>query len=190
MLLTTKDNIKSALNMTENTDDVFLTSLAYSVSAAIEKYLMRELEIKSRTEHFDVDNGQEIFFVKAFPISSILIYNDANREFTSALSAVDYSVLGDQGRIVVDQYELTSGRDALKVVYTGGLALNQAALQLNFPDLEMAARLQAVLWFKSKDRINVSSELTQGGGSVQYKKLGLDESVKLILDGYRNTSYV
>lgn len=188
MLITTKENIKKLLGI--NADDIIIQSMALAASAAIEKYLDRKLEKLARTEYFDVDAGQCVFFVSAYPIVSIQVYNDADRAFATALSQTDYTYLGDSGRVVVDKYSLDSGYNALKVVYTGGLATSQAELEQNHPDLEMAARIQAALWFKSKDKLNVSSELIQNGGSVQYKKLNLDEGVKLMLTPYRNTRYV
>lgn len=190
MLITTRDNIKDLIGVTSSDDNIIIASIALAVSAAIESYLMRKIELVERTEYYDVNDGQTMFFVNAYPITTIAIYNDYARTFSTAISSDNYSILGNSGRIVVDKQSLTSGYNALKVVYTGGLAASQSALQSSYPDIEMAARIQGGLWYNARKRLGLSSESIQGGGQTTYKKLTLDPTVKESLETYRNKEYV
>lgn len=190
MLITTRDNIKSMIGMTATDDDVIIASIALAVSAKIEKHLNRSIEAIQRTEYFDVDDGQKVFFVSAYPISAIAIYNDYAREFLAAISSENYTIAGNSGRIVIDKQSLDSGYSALRIVYTGGLASSQSTLQSNYPDLEMAARIQGAIWYNSRKRLGLNSESIQGGGQTNYKALSLDPTVKETIEQYRCLSYV
>jgi hypothetical protein len=192
MQITTLANVKETLSIqTSNTgDDVRINSFVIAVSSAIEKHLMRFIEIMERTQYFDVDRSSKEFYLKAYPITAISVSNDYGRDFTTEISAENYTIRGGNGRLVIDRQTLTEGFDVLRVVYTGGLASNQAALQLACPDLEMAARIQCALWYKMKDSINLTSQAVQGVGQTNYKPLKLDAAVVEMLDQYRNKSYV
>lgn len=189
MLITTRDNIKNLIGITSSTDDVLISSIALSVSNKIEKHLLRLIEQKERTVYFDVADGQTTFFVEAYPISAIAIYNDYSREFSTAISSDNYTILGNAGRVVIDKQSLDSGYNALKVVYTGGLALSQSILEQNYPDLEMAARIQGAIWYNARKRLGLSSESIQGGSQTNYKPLSLDPSVVESISHYRNYQY-
>lgn len=192
MQITTLANVKQLLSIeTSNTgDDVRIQSFVLAVSAAIENHLMRFIESVERTQYFDVDRSSKEFYLKAYPISAIAVYNDNAREYLSAIDSDNYSIRSGNGRLVIDKQSLTEGADALKVIYTGGLASSQSALQTAYPDLEMAARMQCAIWYKMKDRLNLSSETIQGVGQTNYKSLKLDPAVVEMLDQYRNKSYV
>lgn len=192
MLITTLANVKQLLSIeTSNTgDDVRIQSFVLAVSATIEKHLMRSLHIEERIQYFDVDRSSKEFYLKAYPITAIAVYNDYGREYATAIDSDNYSIRSGSGRLVIDKQSLTEGFDALKIVYTGGLALTQQELQSAYPDLEMAARMQCGIWYKMKDRLNLSSETVQGVGQTNYKSLKLDPAVVEMLDDYRNKSYV
>jgi len=190
MLITTRDNIKSLIGLSSSDDDIILASIALAVSAVIERYLIRSIELVERTEYFDVSDGQTMFFVDAYPITQIAVYNDYGRDFSTAISSDNYTILGTNGRVVIDKQSLTSGYSALKIVYTGGLAASQTNLQSSYPDLEMAARIQGGIWYNARKRLGLSSESIQGGGQTSYKKLVLDPTVKESLEMYRNKEYV
>lgn len=192
MLITTLANVKQLLSIEpSNTgDDVRINSFVLAVSAAVEKHLMRFIETVERTQYFDVERSSKEFYLEAYPISAIAVYNDYARGFTSAISADNYSIRGGNGRLVIDKQTLEEGYDALKVVYTGGLASSQSALQSAYPDIEMAARIQCALWYKSKDIINLTSQTVQGVGQTNYKSMKLDAAVVEMLEPYVNKSYV
>lgn len=192
MQITTLANVKELLSIpTSNTgEDVRINSFVLAVSAVVEKHLMRSLHIEERTQYFDVERSNKVFYLNAYPISAIAVYNDYGRDFLSAIDAENYTIRSGENRLVIDKQSLIEGYDALKVVYTGGLALTQSELQTAYPDLEMAARMQCAIWYKMKERLNLLSESIQGVGQTNYKPLKLDPAVIEALDQYRNKTYV
>lgn len=188
MLITTKDNIKALLGITSTSDDAILVQIANVASSQIENYLGRSVESTSRTEYFDVERGQHLFQLRAYPVASspaIVVYNDESRLFTTVVSNENYTALGDEGQLIFDEdYELVTGPKVLKVVYTGGLASSQASLESNYPDLEMATRIQAVFLFENRKKIGVQSESVDGS-SASRQELMLLKGVKEMIEHYR-----
>lgn len=193
MLLTTKDNIKKFLGITSNNEDVILSSIATAVSKQIEKHLLRGVHIEERTQYFDVEEGQKVFQLDAYPVTPITacaVYNDYSRAFQTAIDPGNYTVFGSTGELIIDQYSLTTGFRVLKAVYTGGMAATQQALEENYPDIEMATRIQGAFLYTKKDKLGISGETIAGGGQIQYQKIELLPTVKEILQPYRNVQYV
>ena len=183
MNLTTLENAK--LYITENTASPLLTKLIAWVSANVESYIDREVETIARTEYFDVDPGQRMVIVRAYPITSVAsVYNDPAREYTTtSITSSDYAAYPD-GRIAFD-YALSYGIRALKVTYTGGMAADVAALETAYPDLVEAVTLQVVHEWRRRNSLSEdTAALAQGaitvGGSMRWLP-----HVKDILDGYR-----
>ena len=96
--------------------------------------LDRKVKRRERTEYYDVDQHNMILWLPAWPIGLdsngdplVALYNDAGvtPSYSTALTYLtDYRVYPneeDQGRVEFIR-ELLEGPQALKVVYTGGLA--------------------------------------------------------------------
>jgi hypothetical protein len=189
MDLTTKDNVKALIGLTGSGDDVLIVALVKAVSAQITRYMKREVAIAERTEFHDVEPGQKVFLLKAYPVTACAVYNDEARAFTTPLGADVYTFLGSRGRIVVDDYPLIDGAQVLKVVYTGGLAASQEALETQYPDIEMAARIQTAYVYDRRKKLGLASE-SFGNGSVQFEqKLEILPTVKEMLDPHRRKAY-
>lgn len=185
MDLTTKDNVKKLLNITnDTTNDVLLISIVKATSAAIEEYLDRLLETKERTQYFDVEPGQQVFNLNAYPIVSCKAYNDPYRRSDVEINSDTYTFLGECGQLIIDRFDCYAGAKALKVVYTGGLASDQAHLEALYPDIEMAARIQSAFLFESKNQLFVISESVDRHTVSQREKLQLHAYVKEILSQY------
>jgi len=193
MLITTKDNIKALLGSNSSTnDDLLLEAFALSVSAAVEKYIARGVETTERTEYHDVEAGQSYFLLKAYPVDtaeSIAVYNDSGRTFGTALGSSNYTVLGDLGGLSIDGYSLIDGPRVLKVVYTGGLAATQEALEAAYPDIEMAARIQGAAWFERRKSLSTASVSVAGSSVSVGGELDFLPQVKSLLVQYRRDSY-
>lgn len=98
-----------------------LNSMLYSVSANIEAYLDRQFELISRTEYFNVEEGQREFYVKAPEITTITsVEVDPTGEFTGSETAISASYIGRTGSSVVLQFAQIPAKRGLKIVYTGG----------------------------------------------------------------------
>jgi hypothetical protein len=192
MDLTTKENVKKLLSIdpSDTKNDVVILSLVKAVSAQIEKHLCRSIFIKERTDFFDVEAGQKVIDVDAYPVTACKAYNDVSRLFTSEIDQYSYTYLGDNGQIIFDKYNLSSGAKVLKIVYTGGLAASQADLEANFPDLEMATRIQTAFVFQRKNKLSVSAESVDGHSVTHQEKLALLPFVVESLDNYQRKLYV
>lgn len=190
MLITTLANVKDLIGKTGTEDDTILNAIVLAVSARFENYCDRLIESKSRTEYFDIEEGQQLFKVKAFPVSALVCYNDETWLFTTALDTDVFTFLGDWGELMFTDYVLIAGPKALKVVYTGGMAGTQAALQTAYPDFEMAARIQAAFMWERRKKIGVNAEAIQGTSVQISQKLELISEVKETLDQYRRENFI
>ena len=190
MLITTRAAIKDFIGITTSENDIILSSIATAVSAHIERYLRRQIEIKERVKYFDVDKNQKVFSFDAYPVSACVIYNDTLRVFESPITNSYYTFLGDNGELAFDDcYELLTGNKVLKAVYTGGMASTQEELLRDFPDIEMAARIQGDFWYERRKRLGISSE-SMNQTTTQFNKLELLPTVKESLEPHRRKNYV
>lgn len=192
MLITTHTNVKQLLNIDSSDNDVLILAIANSVSQECESYMRRCVEAVDRTEYFDVSQDQQVFELGAWPVSALKAYNDYDRAFAASteISASELTFLGNDGNLVIDRFSLVPGSKVLKVVYTGGLAGTQAALQTAYPSLEMAVRIQAAFVYEKRNKLGVGSEAVAGSSVSIPQKLELLQDVKDILDGFRRQVYV
>jgi hypothetical protein len=190
MDLTTIANVKSLLSIAATDNDEIILAIVKGVSSEIENFIDRQLETKERTEYFDVRKDQTIFPLKAYPVSALKAYSDSYRLFGTEIDSTNMTFLGDDGNLIIDQQIPDEGAKALKVVYTGGLAANQGALQVSYPDIEMAARLQSAFVFEKRQKLNVGSESVSGSSVSVSQELKFLPEVESIITRYRRQSYV
>lgn len=185
MYITTKNNIKQLIGKTDASDDVIINSIALGITARFEQYADRLVEIVAdRVAYFDIDPGQELFILRAFPVTAATVWNDFDRSWSTQLDASVYTFLGDLGELTIDQYSLVAGAKRLKVQYTGGMAATQADLQAAFPDLEMACRIQGAFMFDKRQKLGVKGESVAGGNVVYHQKVELLPEVKEVWNIY------
>lgn len=169
---------------TASTHDDYLNELLRAYSAEFERYMGRRSQVVERREQFDIEPGQRIIVLPAYPVSSVAtVINDTSRDFDgSAISSGDYYVSTKHGLIEIDKAALSYGPGAVRVTWTGGLGSNTTALIRDFPDLAHAADLQVVYHFRRRQSLGASG-LSQGGGNVSWEgALDLLPTVKQILD--------
>lgn len=146
----------------------YAKQLISAMSRSVEKFMGRYLEQTSRTTYVDVREGDRVFFLQGYPISStgLTIVEDAARGFTgSAVSSDDYDTTAralDEGRIEFD-YEPSVGPSALKITYTGGLATSLANLIASYPDLVHACERQIAFEIRHQGLLGLDSN---GGGTI------------------------
>jgi hypothetical protein len=98
-------------------------SLLVAVSRNIEEYLKREIELRSRTEYFDSEAQQRIYFTKAFPISSVThLWTTVTGKFTGEEVEETDLHLGIDSRYVVLRRNVGQYLRSVKIEYIGGLA--------------------------------------------------------------------
>jgi hypothetical protein len=168
-------------------EDDDLWGLISSVSKHAETYLNRFVGIASYTEYFTINDGDYVFSLKAYPVSSTpapAVYNDACWVYTTALGTTTYKIDATTGLLYVVKGTLTAGFKALKVVYTGGMGATPDDLMTEYPDLVHAVERQVAFYYRTKTKIGAAAvNTTTGGVSFQTGVTWLDE-VKAVLDLY------
>ena len=159
--LTTLVATKAFLGLSGNSRDTEINALLYAISDQVARFLGRArgtsqyVEIKSRTEDYDVALGQTVWYLRATPIVTLTSVSfDASRVFGSgtALATTDYAFDAETGRLelIYDVYRSPMWRTraagaaiplALRVVYTGGLATATQGIVSFAPVLEYCAHL-------------------------------------------------
>jgi hypothetical protein len=189
MLITTHQAIKDFIGSKESKDDALLANLATAVSQMFEKEMRRKIETKGRVQFFDVEEGQKIFRLDAYPVTWCSVYNSESREFDEEIPRKSYTYLGRLGELVIDKYSLVPGEKVLKVEYLGGMAADTAEFKERYPDIEMAARTQAAFWYEKRSRLGIASE-SVAQSTTHFLKLELMPIVKQVLQPYARKCYV
>jgi hypothetical protein len=99
-----------------------LQVLLLAASANIEQHLCREIELKERTEYFNSEAGQRLYYTKAYPIIEVdSIFSTVTGKFSEGIEETDYFIDYSQSGVVLRR---TLGRymNSVQLVYTGGLA--------------------------------------------------------------------
>lgn len=179
-----KQRIKRGGSSVED-DDILLT-LIEAVSATIESHLNRGLEKKARTEQFDVDPRQEVFSLYAYPnITITTVWNDSLWGFADAsiVSSSWYNTHAGAGQLIFQGSTLAAGRGALKVTYTGGIAVDTDDFLLEHADIAEAAIRQVVADFNRTPVAGQASVTAIGGGGLSFTHTGkLLPDVKSLLE--------
>lgn len=188
--ITTLATIKSILGITSATNDVIISRFVTQVSALIGTFIGRHVEQKDRTEFFRVERDQQLFFLKGYPVDTgqtFEVRNDFSRKFPtgSIIDADNYAVDDEDGILEIDRVTLESGPRSLRVQYTGGLATTTAGVTTAFPDLALAAEIQAKWLFKRKDDDGLTAVSAEGGSITAFPDLTLVPEVKRILESHR-----
>lgn len=138
MNLTTIQRVKDlhgGFKSTDTTRDGLIEAIVSAVSGALEGWLDRSLEKKSRTEYHNVSEGQRIFSLIGYPLKTIdSLRYDWERLFAAGdeIDADDYTFDPDdpeRGFLYVDRHGMSAGFRLLKVVYTGGMAKSPDRLE-------------------------------------------------------------
>jgi hypothetical protein len=196
--LSTVERIKAALgtNPTSAIDDQ-LTPLLRSVSARAKQYLNREVEIIERVETVDLEEGQTMVALRAWPIDmgeAFEVFNDASREFgdETLVEPEGYYVDEDRGLLFLDPFVPVTGRRVLRVVYTGGMGAvdgtdgeTSEEFIAAYPDIAQAVDTQCAEMHRRRDRLGATSTSFQGGGTSYEGPVKLLPLVTSMLDPHR-----
>ena len=136
MRLTTLARVKRLLNIETSTTqaDSLLNQLIDSVSRQIERFLGRHIDRRARTETYDIVPGQEVVYLKGFPVATSpapQFRDDIGRDFTGDVIDSDvYHVDYDLGVVKFDRYSLIEGPGVFQSIYTGGLVYSLTELRM------------------------------------------------------------
>ncbi len=100
-----------------------LISILSAISARIEDYLNRDLELTTHTEYFDVEPGVIEYFPRATPIQSITsVYADQFGQFTGNEYALSDYYIGAMGTSIVLRFPVIEARRGLRLIHVSGEA--------------------------------------------------------------------
>lgn len=168
----------------DSDNDAYLNQLIADYSAVFETYLGRRSTNGSYREQFDVEPGQGVIVLDAYPnVSVASVYNDSGREFSgSTISAADYHVDSPNGLVQFDKVSLVPGYGSVLINWTGGLGTTTTALVRDFPDLAHACDIQVAHHFRRRDSLGSTGQ-SLGAGNVSWEgAMNLLPTVKDILD--------
>ena len=134
---TTEARVNLYFGRPAGTDAAWLTAMIAMLSGeAMKRVMKRGVQKKTRTEYFDLRSGERKIYVLAPPIDTdvapVLVNNRDNpRVWTRAGDVVDADYVvcdpdrAERGELLLETAALT-GRNVLKVSYTGGMATGTA----------------------------------------------------------------
>jgi hypothetical protein len=103
-------------------NDRLLSLWLVTASSQIEKYLDREIEIKSRVEFFDIIPGKKRFYISSFPILSLAVSEDMSGVWDGSNESTIDDCFSSGASVNLPFSFDYSGIKALRITYTGGLA--------------------------------------------------------------------
>lgn len=104
-------------------NNALLSMYLAAASRSIEEYLCRELELKSRTEDFDTEDGQQVIYPIAYPVVSVAnLWTSVTGDFTGEETLESLYHLATGGRGVRLRFNPSRTLRGLRLEYTGGLA--------------------------------------------------------------------
>lgn len=140
------------------------------------------------TEVLDVECGQRVFALRAYPVASIVsIKSDADSDFASAtaLDPTSYALHqgGRTGQVILRSAAgIVDGPQTLQITYVGGLALDvhQIPANLRRPCIE-----QVLLSLKRPENVDISGKAQSGGSVTYFRNTPLCTNASAAIDRYR-----
>lgn len=192
MELTTLPRVKDRLSIDadDSQHDDILERMIRAASAKVETYLRRKVLKESTTEYFDVDPGQRLFSLKAYPVTSITtVHNDTAWTYGSdtLVSSSAYTFDTDTGLLYVDNFYLITGHRALKVVYLGGMATTTTAFVAtqDYGNIVDATERQVCFLFNMRGKEGTTAISAATGNVTWIGSTDLTDGVKKDLDEFR-----
>lgn len=193
--LTTTARVRALLEVggkTWGSADPAIGQSITAVSAAIERYLGRELKSEARTRGFDLRPGQAIVWLPAYPIASVAsVFNDATRVFAAAteIAATNFAVDDQLGSIEFDLYVPVAGPRVLRVTWTGGVGADAATAAAAYPDLSLACELQVAYLMQRRNSLGGTAQQAGGGSTTYSEPIALLPKVKELLAPHRRVRF-
>lgn len=191
MDITTVARVKTQLTgISGSGEDAFIGEIITGLSGYFERYMRRTLLKTSRTKVARLRRFKQIVSLDAVPIESVTSIKYATHESlfstTTAMDATSYAILEDGSTGSIEfLVEMALNPGFLQIVYVGGMADDQAELELTYPELVQACDMQAVHEFNR--RYSPGGNVTFGGGSTSFdfSSVELIPRVKSVLDTFR-----
>lgn len=166
-----------------------LNALIASYSEDFEQYMGRVVLSGATTQQFDVDAGDWVFSMAAWPVTTVSsVYNDTDRSWSSGeVDSDNYYMELSSGILSIDGQTLSSGPGVLRVQYTGGMAASTASFIAAYPDIAAACDQQVAYHYQRRQALGAQG-LSVGSANVSWVgALDLLPKVKKVLDRHRRT---
>jgi|GEM_PF-3464612 len=191
MDITTATRVKAQLTgISGSSEDAFIGDVITGLSGYFERYMRRVLLKQTYTREIRLRRWKQVISLDAFPIESVTsikyCQNPSGFATATAMDAETYAILEDGTTGVIEfLVEMQMAPGFLQVVFVGGMAEDQAELELNYPELVQACDTQCVHEFNR--RFTPGGNLTFGGGSTSFdfSSVELIPRVKGVLDTFR-----
>lgn len=191
MDITTVARVKTQLTGISGTsEDAFIQEVITGLSGYFERYMRRTLLKQTYTKEIRLRRWKQIVSVDAFPIESVTSIkyceNPSGFSTATAMDASTYAILEDGTTGVIEFLrEMPMAPGFLQIVFVGGMAEDQAELELNYPELVQACDMQCVHEYNR--RFTPGGNITFGGGSTSFdfSSVELIPRVKGVLDTFR-----
>ncbi len=185
MDLTTLARVKALAKDAGTANDVFYAQAISGISAAMEREIDRFAERKERTEKFFPDGSRRKFFLAGVPVTAIAEIKNGG----SVIAADGYRFDRETGMVEFLSGPVETWDGPLEVKYTGGLAVDTAALVASgseYLDLALACEKEVLSLWQRKDQLAEQVSESIGGGSttVTRSQAWLPET-KAVLERYR-----
>ena len=185
--------VRVGLQQADAQDAALLAQWIGSVSAAIEAYLGRGFEEKSRTEILSPRPRQRIVQVSAWPVVLVeSVIEDQTGVFDGSSGvAIGPSFFGinyARGRLNFSAWPLGGGSDSLRITYTGGMAPSSDQFIQRWPAIAGAADTQITHQYRRRhsDGYSTVGGTQTGAVGVVGEVIELTPGVKTVLDPFRN----
>lgn len=188
LALTTADLVKQMSGVSGTSRDALIATLIAEVSAEAEAYMRRWTLCAARTEIYELKVNHRYLSVDGFPItSSVTLQYNGNQDFSTVdtLDTSIYTVDKDAGQI--DFHSLAAWFDPgyVRVVYTGGMAMDTAGFVLAYPRISAAATREVVNRLNRASRPEGNVQGAAGMQLVYQKELKPLEDFYAALDHRR-----
>ena len=170
--LTTVENVKLYLNITDNQEDDIIDLLIEDASSFFETYTNRKILTDT---YVDIFKGRNYFHIlKNAPIQEILSVKILNQEIKPQNRAsFTEGYFFDKNKIVLYGYKFSNVDLGNEIIYKSGFDIVPK-------DIETAVIILTALRYKEKDRLGVKNKKINN--EIVYFDLGIPEKVKLIMD--------
>lgn len=191
MYLCSLNSVKRMLGIEveQTVDDDVLNTIIAGVSAQIEQYLNRTAATGTYTEYFDVLDGASRFAVRAYPVTAVTsITNAADGQWASgsSIGASYINFSNPNGIISIYASVLVAGADALRIIYTGGMAADAESLEGgDYADVALACTAQCIAVWNKRRYFGVSSAGVGGQSVAPTSATGFEPEVEKMLVPHR-----
>jgi len=167
--------------------DEYIEQAIKATSEQAERECGRWFKLDTYTEVLDVNGGQTLLSLRAYPISSITSIKEAtDGDFASATAktSTNYWQMenGRTGQVKMRYVGFIGGPGSVQVIYVGGLANETNALPA---DLRMAAIDQVAFAVRRASTAHLESEGQQQGSATYFRESALLPSVSAVFNRYR-----